>query len=117
MPRVRRGVGRMSDRQKAYTLANDKGWSGGLPVAGANLRAGPYTSVEMDTMQSTGPADGDNRIGANHSPLTRLVVDALREKILNGEIGPGERLALPALGCEVAVDGFYLKVFEELGAD
>ena len=26
-------------------------------------------------------------------------------------LGPGERLALPSLGCEVAVDAFYLKVF------
>jgi Uma2 family endonuclease len=27
-------------------------------------------------------------------------------------LGPGERLALPSLGCDVAVDGFYLKAFE-----
>ena len=28
-------------------------------------------------------------------------------------LGRGERLAFPSLGCEVAVDGFYLKVFED----
>ncbi|HEV7670267.1 MAG TPA: Uma2 family endonuclease [Thermoanaerobaculia bacterium] len=27
-------------------------------------------------------------------------------------LGPGERLVLPALGCEIAVDEIYLKVFE-----
>ena len=30
-------------------------------------------------------------------------------------LGPGEALALPSLGCEVAVDAFYLRVFEGLG--
>jgi Uma2 family endonuclease len=30
-------------------------------------------------------------------------------------LGPGERLALQSLGCEVEVDGFYLKVFEDRG--
>jgi Uma2 family endonuclease len=28
-------------------------------------------------------------------------------------LAPGERLALPSLGCDVAVDRFYLKVFED----
>jgi len=28
-------------------------------------------------------------------------------------LGPGERLALPSPGCEVAVDGLYLKVFPD----
>jgi Uma2 family endonuclease len=31
-------------------------------------------------------------------------------------LGPGDSLALPSIGCEVAVDGFYRKVFEERGA-
>lgn len=30
-------------------------------------------------------------------------------------LGPGERLALPSLGCEVALDRLYLKVFAEQG--
>ena len=30
-------------------------------------------------------------------------------------LGLGERLALPSLGCEVAVDAFYLKVFGDRG--
>ena len=30
-------------------------------------------------------------------------------------LGPGERLALPSLGCEAAVDAFYLKVFDDRG--
>lgn len=30
-------------------------------------------------------------------------------------LGPGDSLAVSSLGCEVAVDGFYLRVFESLG--
>lgn len=57
----------------------------------------------MDTMQTPTSADGDNRIGLNHSPLTQLVVDALREKILNGAIAPGERLVEGRLSEEFSV--------------
>ncbi len=32
-------------------------------------------------------------------------------------LGPGEALVLPSLGCEVAVDGFYRKVFAESSGD
>jgi len=57
----------------------------------------------MDTMQTPAPANGDNRIGLNHSPLTQLVVDALREKILSGAIAPGERLVEGRLSEEFSV--------------
>lgn len=57
----------------------------------------------MDTMQSTTPVGGDNRIGLTHSPLTQLVVDALREKILSGAIAPGERLVEGRLSEEFSV--------------
>lgn len=31
-------------------------------------------------------------------------------------LGPGERLSLPSIGCEIEVDRLYLKVFDELPA-
>ncbi len=46
----------------------------------------------------------------------RVLVEHFQRKPDGGwllrALGPGERLALPSLGCEVAVDGFYLKVFD-----
>lgn len=42
-------------------------------------------------------------LGASHSPLTTLVVDALRERILGGEIAPGERLVEGRLSGELGV--------------
>lgn len=42
-------------------------------------------------------------LGASHSPLTQLVVEALREKILNGKIAPGERLVESRLSEEFSV--------------
>ena len=32
------------------------------------------------------------KLGAAHSPLTKLVADAIRERILSGELAPGDRL-------------------------
>jgi len=57
----------------------------------------------MDTVQPTLAPSADNRIGMTHSPLTQLVVDALRTKILNGEIAPGERLVEGRLSEEFSV--------------
>jgi DNA-binding GntR family transcriptional regulator len=42
-------------------------------------------------------------LGASHSPLTQLVVEALREKILEGIIAPGERLVESRLSEEFSV--------------
>ncbi|HEY0293930.1 MAG TPA: GntR family transcriptional regulator [Bordetella sp.] len=42
-------------------------------------------------------------LGISHSPLTQLVVDALRDKILNGDIAPGERLVESRLSEEFSV--------------
>lgn len=42
-------------------------------------------------------------LGANHSPLTHLVVEALRERILGGSITPGERLVEGKLSTELGV--------------
>ncbi|OWT80366.1 MULTISPECIES: GntR family transcriptional regulator [unclassified Achromobacter] len=42
-------------------------------------------------------------LGASHSPLTQLVVEALREKILGGIIAPGERLVESRLSEEFSV--------------
>jgi len=42
-------------------------------------------------------------LGANHSPLTHLVVAALRERILAGTIPPGERLVEGKLSTELGV--------------
>lgn len=45
----------------------------------------------------------DSSLGASHSPLTRLVVDALRERILAGTIPPAERLVEGRLSEEFGV--------------
>lgn len=42
-------------------------------------------------------------LGASHSPLTQLVVGALRERILGGAIPPGERLVEGRLSEELGV--------------
>ncbi|WP_439609841.1 GntR family transcriptional regulator [Hydrogenophaga sp.] len=42
-------------------------------------------------------------LGANHSPLTELVVSALRERILSGGVPPGERLVEGKLSEELGV--------------
>lgn len=42
-------------------------------------------------------------LGANHSPLTELVVSALRERILSGGVPPGERLVEGKLSEEMGV--------------
>ena len=38
-----------------------------------------------------------------HSPLTKVVTDAIRERIVAGELGPGERLAEERLSAELGV--------------
>lgn len=45
----------------------------------------------------------ENSLGASHSPLTQLVVDALRERILAGTVAPGERLVEGRLSEELGV--------------
>ncbi|KQP19633.1 GntR family transcriptional regulator [Pseudorhodoferax sp. Leaf265] len=42
-------------------------------------------------------------LGASHSPLTQLVVDALRGRILSGQVPPGERLVEGRLSEELGV--------------
>ncbi len=42
-------------------------------------------------------------LGASHSPLTTLVVDALRERIMGGGIAPGDRLVESKLSDELGV--------------
>ena len=42
-------------------------------------------------------------LGASHSPLTTLVVEALRERILGGTMAPGERLVEGRLSQELGV--------------
>lgn len=42
-------------------------------------------------------------IGAAHSPLTKLVVDSIRERILSGDYEPGERLVEAHLSTELGV--------------
>jgi DNA-binding GntR family transcriptional regulator len=45
----------------------------------------------------------ERTLGASHSPLTRLVVDALRERILDGSFPPGERLVEGRLSEQLGV--------------
>lgn len=42
-------------------------------------------------------------IGATHSPLTKLVVDSIRDRILGGAYEPGERLVEAQLSTELGV--------------
>lgn len=49
------------------------------------------------------PSKAESTLGASHSPLTSLVVEALRERILNGSIPPGERLVEGRLSTELGV--------------
>jgi DNA-binding GntR family transcriptional regulator len=44
-----------------------------------------------------------DKLGAKHSPLTKLVADSIRERILAGEFPPGERLAEERLSTELGV--------------
>jgi DNA-binding GntR family transcriptional regulator len=48
------------------------------------------------------PARIEN-IGAAHSPLTKLVVDSIRDRILTGHYSPGERLVEAQLSSELGV--------------
>jgi DNA-binding GntR family transcriptional regulator len=43
------------------------------------------------------------KLGARHAPLNKLVADRIRERILAGEFGPGERLAEERLSEELGV--------------
>ena len=42
-------------------------------------------------------------IGAAHSPLTKLVMNSIRERIVNGGLAPGERLVEAQLSTELGV--------------
>jgi DNA-binding GntR family transcriptional regulator len=50
----------------------------------------------------TAPARIEN-IGAAHSPLTKLVVDSIRDRIVSGRYAPAERLVEAALSTELGV--------------
>jgi DNA-binding GntR family transcriptional regulator len=43
------------------------------------------------------------KLGASHAPLNRVVKDAIRARILNGDIAPGERLVEARLSDELGV--------------
>jgi DNA-binding GntR family transcriptional regulator len=49
------------------------------------------------------PSEKTTPLGTSHSPLTQLVVQALRDKILSGKIAPGERLVESRLSEEFSV--------------
>lgn len=53
--------------------------------------------------ETTSLALPERNLGASHSPLTRLVVDALRDRILSGGFPPGERLVEGRLSEELGV--------------
>ena len=42
-------------------------------------------------------------VGSAHSPLTKLVVDSIRDKIVTGEYAGGERLVEATLSTELGV--------------
>lgn len=49
------------------------------------------------------PISAPLSLGASHSPLTQLVVEALRSRILGGQVPPGERLVEGRLSEELGV--------------
>lgn len=51
------------------------------------------------TIKSTNEA----KLGASHAPLTKLILTALRERILSGELAPGARLVESKLSEEMGV--------------
>ena len=70
-----------------------RGWSSSRSVM-ASIFPHPIMSA---TSSIRTPADPEVvSLGAGHSPLFALVTDKLRERILNGEYAPGERLRLQA---------------------
>lgn len=57
-------------------------------------------------------------IGAAHSPLTKLVVNAIRERILSGALAPGERLVEAQLSTELGVSRMPVReALRVLGAE
>ena len=57
----------------------------------ANAQSGPVSEPAVVSL------------GASHSPLFALVTDKLRERILNGQYEPGERLVENKLSSELGV--------------
>lgn len=49
------------------------------------------------------PLPGAETLGRRHQPLTRIVADAIRERILAGDYEPGERLAEERLSAELGL--------------
>jgi DNA-binding GntR family transcriptional regulator len=57
-------------------------------------------------------------IGAAHSPLTKLVVASIRERILSGEYAPGERLVEAHLSTQLGVSRMPVReALRELAAE
>jgi DNA-binding GntR family transcriptional regulator len=54
-------------------------------------------------MEASTLAIPERRLGESHSPLTRLVVDKLRERILSGTVAGGDRLVEGRLSEELGV--------------
>jgi DNA-binding GntR family transcriptional regulator len=57
----------------------------------------------IDAEATTPRGRAQDKLGSRHSPLTKLVSDAIRERILAGEFPPGERLAEERLSEELGV--------------
>jgi DNA-binding GntR family transcriptional regulator len=58
------------------------------------------------------------KIGAAHSPLTKLVVNSIRDRILTGQLAPGERLVEAHLSEELGVSRMPVReALRELAAE
>lgn len=84
----------LSSRMPAYGLCrHNGGHSPGRPVhsGGAGVTVTAMTSTTV------------SKLGESHAPLTKLVLKALRERILGGALAPGERLVEGRLSEELGV--------------
>lgn len=67
-----------------------------------------FIQIVMDSFPHSHSSPGDNnssspRIGDQHSPLFAVIRDRLRERVLQGEFKPGDRLIEGRLSTEMAV--------------
>ncbi|MBL8288894.1 MAG: GntR family transcriptional regulator [Rubrivivax sp.] len=65
--------------------------AGQAGLAAAGPTAGPTTGARIE------------KLGDAHSPLTKLAADAIRKRILDGTLAPGERLVEAQLSAELGI--------------
>src|SRR6185436_7675015 len=87
--------------QKPSTLQSSTATPGISPAAAKPI--GYNRSMKPRAHASSAAAAAPEKIGARHLPLNKMVADTIRERILAGEFGPGERLAEERLSEELGI--------------